>query len=93
VPQHLNEIRDSNRAAADRYVLRPYAGKATLVRADEQSLRSGSDDPHAAWKSLVNTLEIHAVPGNHYEILVEPQVERLAECLKACIDKAAQPAA
>ncbi len=90
LPQLLIDIRNSNRAAADRYVLRPYAGKATLVRAIEQSLRSGSDDPHAAWKSLVGSLEIHDVPGNHYEILVEPQVERLAECLKTCIDKAAQ---
>lgn len=93
MPQHLTEIRDSNRAAADRYVLRPYRGKATLVRAVEQSLRSGSDDPHAAWKSLVGSLEVHSIPGNHYEILVEPQVERLAECLKACIDKASQRAA
>jgi aspartate racemase len=90
MPQHLTDIRDSNRAAADRYVLRPYAGKATLVRAVEQSLRSGSDDPHAAWKTLVSSLEVHTIPGNHYEILVEPQVERLAECLKACIDKASQ---
>ena len=93
MPQHLSEVRDSNRAAADRYVLRPYPGKATLVRAVEQSLRSGSDDPHAAWKSLVSNLEVHSIPGNHYEILVEPQVECLAACLKACIDKASQRAA
>jgi aspartate racemase len=90
LPQLLVDIRNSNSGAADRYVLRPYAGKATLVRAIEQSLRSASHDPHAAWKSLVGTLEIHDVPGNHYEILVEPQVELLAECLKTCIDQAAQ---
>ena len=90
MPQLLVDIRNSNSGAADRYVLRPYAGKATLVRAIEQSLRSASHDPHAAWKSLVGNLEIHDVPGNHYEILVEPQVELLAECLKTCIDQAAQ---
>ncbi|HXM64756.1 MAG TPA: amino acid adenylation domain-containing protein [Terriglobales bacterium] len=88
LPQHLKDVRDTNRAASDRYVLRAFAGKATLIRADEQSLRSSSEDPHAAWNSLVSNLEVHSIPGNHYDILVEPQVEHLAECLKACISEA-----
>jgi aspartate racemase len=86
VPKFLMEVRDSNAAAADRYRLRPYAGKATLIRAAEQSLRS-SGDPHGAWHGLVHTLEIHEIPGDHYEMLVAPQAERLAECLKVCIDQ------
>jgi hypothetical protein len=36
---------------------------------------------------LVRTLEIHEIPGDHYEMLVAPQAERLAECLKVCIDQ------
>jgi amino acid adenylation domain-containing protein len=86
VPKFLIEVRDSNAAAADSYRLRPYAGKATLIRAAEQSLRS-SGDPHGAWHDLVRTLEIHEIPGDHYEMLIAPQVERLAECLKVCIDQ------
>jgi amino acid adenylation domain-containing protein len=87
VPQALKDVRNSNTAAAGRYVLRPYPGKATLIRAEEKSLRS-SADPLAAWHGLVASLEIHEIPGDHYDILVDPQVNRLAQCLKSCIDRA-----
>lgn len=86
VPQVLKDVRSSNTTAADRYVLQRYPGKATLIRAEEKSLRS-SADPLAAWHDLVNGLEIHEIPGDHYDILVDPQVNSLAACLKSCIDK------
>jgi thioesterase domain-containing protein len=73
--------------ASERYVLKPYPGRATLIRAAEKSLRS-ADDPHAAWLGLVGTLEICQIPGDHYDMLVPPQVDLLADCLKTCIDKA-----
>jgi thioesterase domain-containing protein len=85
VPQVLRDVRDSNTTAADKYVLRRYPGKATLIRAEEKSLRS-SEDPLAAWYELVAGLDVHEIPGDHYDILIDPQVERLAECLKSCID-------
>jgi amino acid adenylation domain-containing protein len=85
VPQVLRDVRSSNTMAADSYVLRPFAGRATLIRAEEKSLRS-SADPLAAWNGLVSSLEIHEIPGDHYDILVDPQVNLLAECLKSCID-------
>jgi amino acid adenylation domain-containing protein len=87
VPKHLLEVRDSNAAAAEKYVLKPYPGTATLIRAGEKSLRS-SRDPHAAWFQLARELQIHEIPGDHYDMLVPPQVELLAETLKACIDRA-----
>jgi len=87
VPQVLRDVRSSNTMAADHYVLRPYAGNATLIRAAEKSLRS-SEDPLAAWHGLVAALEVHEIPGDHYEILVDPQVNSLAARLKACIDGA-----
>jgi amino acid adenylation domain-containing protein len=87
VPQVLRDVRDSNATAADRYELRPYAGKAALIRAAEKSLRS-SQDPLAAWNGLISNLDIHEIPGDHYDMLVEPQVNTLAECLKSCIEKA-----
>jgi amino acid adenylation domain-containing protein len=85
VPQVLRDVRSSNTVAADSYVLRPFPGKVTLIRAEEKSLRS-SADPLAAWNGLVSSLEIHSIPGDHYDILVDPQVNLLAECLKSCID-------
>jgi amino acid adenylation domain-containing protein len=87
VPELLVRVRDSNKSAADHYVLRPYPEKVTLIRAREKSLRI-SDDPHAAWNNLAGHLEIQEIPGDHYDILVPPQVDRLAECLKDCIDRA-----
>jgi thioesterase domain-containing protein len=86
VPEVLRRVRDSNTTAADHYELRPYAGKAALIRASEKSLRS-AQDPLAAWDGLISSLDIHEIPGDHYDILVEPQVNGLANCLKSCIDK------
>jgi thioesterase domain-containing protein len=57
-----------------------------LFRAADRSWRS-SGDPDAAWTSLASKLEIHEIPGDHRGILYEPQVERLAECLKARMDE------
>ena len=87
IPRLLKHVRSSNKTAADNYVLKPYEGKATLIRATEISLRS-VDDPHAAWSHLVGRLEIRDIVSDHYGILVEPQVRQLAETLKDCIDQA-----
>jgi thioesterase domain-containing protein len=82
----LYDVRNSNVAAHDNYVLRPYEGRATLLRAEKKSLR-GSKDPHAAWNDLAGSLDIHEIPGDHFDILVQPQVNLLADCLKSCVDK------
>lgn len=87
VPKLLRDVRNANREAAAHYLLRPYPGKATLVRAAEKSLRS-SADPQRAWSSLVDSLELHEIASDHYDILVEPRVRDLAECLKTCIERA-----
>ncbi len=82
----LWDVRNSNTAASNNYVLRPYEGRATLLRAEKKSLR-GSKDPHGAWNSLIANLDIHEIPGDHFDILVQPHVNRLAECLKSCVDQ------
>ena len=86
VPQVLKDVRDCNRAAAARYILRPYPGKATLIRATQKV--NHSLDPGAAWSRLVGSLEIVEIASDHYEILLEPEVNRLAERLKSCINQA-----
>ena len=88
VPQALWDVRRANAAAADKYTLQPFAGKATLIRAAEKPLR-GTADPHAAWYGLIDKLEVHEIPGDHFDILVQPQVRVLASCLKSCVDAAA----
>jgi amino acid adenylation domain-containing protein len=86
----LKSVLRTNQAAADRYVLRPYAGKITLFRASESSLRS-FEDLYSIWDGLAGEgVDVQKITGNHKGILVQPQVTQLAAKLKACIDKNAR---
>jgi amino acid adenylation domain-containing protein len=87
VPQALWDVHNANRAAAAQYVLRPYAGRVTLIRATETPL-DGSIDVHAAWNTLAESLVVHEISSDHYDLLLEPQVEQLALRLKIWIDNA-----
>lgn len=88
VPNSLKKVFFANTRAAEAYALRPYKGKITLFRATEKSLRAASN-PYAAWRDLaMGGLEFQDIPGDHYGVLVEPQVGVFAERLKACIEEA-----
>jgi aspartate racemase len=82
----LKTVFHTNFAIADRYVLKPYAGRVALFRAAEKSWRTSSD-PYALWSTLAPQLETHEIPGDHRGILYEPQVGHLARGLKARIDE------
>jgi thioesterase domain-containing protein len=56
------------------------------VRATVKPLQGS--DPHAAWKELAGTLEVHEIASDHYDILLEPQVHSLAARLRNWIDAA-----
>jgi thioesterase domain-containing protein len=85
-PKLLREVRNANRDAAEKYVLRPYPGEAIFVRAMEKL--KGSGDPTTVWRSLVGSLEIQDMASDHFDMLVEPEVDHLASYLKRCIDRA-----
>jgi thioesterase domain-containing protein len=86
LPEALKDVMNTNARAAEQYQLRPYSGKVTLLRAGDTW--RVSEDPRAGWRPLVGTLETIEIPGGHMDILREPHVSRLAECLKASIDGA-----
>ncbi len=86
LPEHLKNVLRTNARAAEQYRLQPYGGKATLLRAGDTWRMS--EDPRAGWDQLVGELETIEIPGTHFDILREPHVSRLAECLKGCIDGA-----
>jgi aspartate racemase len=84
LPEALKKVGRTNARAAEQYQLQPYSGKAVLLRAGD-SWRA-SQGPYAKWGQLIGTLETIEISGAHMDILREPQVGRLAECLKGCID-------
>jgi len=86
LPDHVTKVRLNNDRAAEQYRLRPYSGKITLLRA-EDTWRT-SEDPEAGWGPLVGEVESVQLSGGHIDILGEPHVGRLAECLKDCINRA-----
>ena len=86
LPEALKKVMRTNANAAEQYRLRPYRGKATLLRAGDTW--RVSEDPCGGWGQLVGELETIEIPGGHMDILREPHVSRLAECLKGCIDSA-----
>jgi thioesterase domain-containing protein len=85
-PDHLKKVMRTNAQAAEHYRLRPYTGKAFLLRAGDSWVVK--DDPYAKWSELVDELETIEIGGAHMDILREPQVGTLAECLKNCINNA-----
>jgi aspartate racemase len=86
LPQALKNVMNTNARAAEQYRLRPYSGKATLLRAGDTW--RASEDPRAGWGELVGALETIEIPGGHMDILREPHVSRVAESLRGCIDGA-----
>lgn len=82
----LRKVMRTNAHAAEKYVLRPYAGKVTLLRADDRW--NVSEESYVRWNQLVGTLETIKIPATHMDFLREPQVTQIAECLKDCIDAA-----
>lgn len=69
-----------------RYVLRPYDGKVTLLRADEE-LGSSAVDLTAGWGALAREVEVHRIPGTHVTMRTE-HVNTLATFVEACLVQA-----
>ena len=63
------------------YRPQPYSGRTVLFCASNEAADRG-------WSSLAaGTLETYTIPGNHYEILREPDVGVLAKQLEICLEK------
>jgi len=80
----------TNILAAHAYRPRPCAGRLVLLRAvDAPDAASRiAEDPTFGWGALaLGGVEIHDVPGNHFNLTSPPHVRRLAERLRACLDQ------
>jgi thioesterase domain-containing protein len=82
------EIVRSNLRATQAYALRQYAGRITFFKAREMPT-GGSSEPTMGWSDWASGgVEVHVVPGNHANMMYEPNVAVLAEKLTACLDRA-----
>lgn len=82
-PASANAAERAHLEAIRAYVVQPYAGRVTLFRALEQPTGCVAD-PRSGWGPFAPNLEVHAIPGGHGGIIVEPNVRELAAALARC---------
>lgn len=86
VPRELKQVRRTCQEAAKAYVLRAYPGRIILFRSSERPM-THFHDHYAGWSAVAcGGLEIHEIGGDHDDVLLEPQVQLVAEQLKACLN-------
>ena len=77
-------IWDIYEKAVRRYMLRPYSGRVTLVKAGE-----GAYHPRWDWvNAIAGELEIYEVHAGHLDLQKEPYVRLWADRLKESLDQA-----
>jgi thioesterase domain-containing protein len=87
--QHLWNVFKTNIYAAREYRPQAFAGRLTLLRAEDGSFTAHEkNDPTGGWGSLASGgVEVQAVPGDHFTLLREPHVQIVAEWLRASINQ------
>ena len=84
----MRRVTEVNMQAALIYQPRRYPGRVTLFCGSERPTRS-YEDRRLAWSQVAGGgLEVRLVPGNHVSILDHPQVETVAQELRACLARA-----
>jgi amino acid adenylation domain-containing protein len=84
----LYQVFIANMKAMMSYAPQVYAGRMTLVRPLERASDAASKDRRQAWRKLAaEGIELHETPGNHYTMMKEPHVQRLAEYLRGALQR------
>jgi amino acid adenylation domain-containing protein len=74
--------------AVQQYVARNYPERITLFRCSETQRQDADDQgPKLGWDRLAADVELYMVPGTHETMIREPQVNVLAEQLRACLSR------
>ena len=88
LPRNLRNVKEANTLAAQRYVVKPYEGKVTLLLAAEHAAPI-KDSLRRSWtKIALGGLEVHEVPGDHVTLIAPPHSAVLAKRLRQCLDEA-----
>ena len=83
LPDSMRRVRDINLMAGANYKVKPYPGKVTLFRAAED-YRGFPED--LGWGRFAEGgLDIRSIPGDHGQVLAEPNVTKLAQQVTTCL--------
>jgi amino acid adenylation domain-containing protein len=86
--RRLYQVFKANVRARQNYRPRPADCYVTLFQAAE-SLPSAREEVAREWSELALAgVDIHSVPGNHFDMVRDPHVRILAERLRACMEAA-----
>ena len=75
--QHLLEINKLNIQSLGNYQPQSYLGSIIVIQASETNT-----DLASVWNELVEKVDAYMIPGNHYNLVTTPQVQRLAQILQ-----------
>jgi amino acid adenylation domain-containing protein len=86
-PEYI-KVLDNNLQANQNYVAKTYSGKITLFRSQVQNV-SSTLHPDLGWTNLLaGGLEIQNCPGDHFNLLKEPDVRVVAQKMQDCLQQA-----
>jgi len=91
--RHMREHFDTVNEAVKCYIPQPYAGQIVLFRSSVGYRRAEMRiaDSKMGWGRIAKGgLQMFVVPGNHLQIIREPNVKHLGEPLRACLDQVQQ---
>lgn len=81
VPRRLKMVRKSCEEAGHKYVPKNHAGKVILYRSSRPPVMQ--HDPYAGWTRYIGDgLEVQEIASDHDSIMLEPQVQLVAQHLK-----------
>jgi thioesterase domain-containing protein/acyl carrier protein len=84
--RRLPDFDDISRSLISSYRPRPYAGDVVLFQRGIRTLGLPGGK-HYGWDSVLASLEVYEMPGDHMDMFLEPGARRLAEKLRACLDR------
>jgi thioesterase domain-containing protein len=86
----LKRIFHHHMVLIDHYVVRPYAGRITLIRPSDAPFAVATRHDRG-WGALAAGVDVHFVTGQHHTMVKEPHVQELARTLAACVSVSRAP--
>lgn len=89
----VQQINVANTRAFYSYIPRRYRGAVTLFKSTEgyRDIYRATNDPLMGWQRITSHLFVHTVTGNHNQIMLEPNVETLAQAFTNTLEDLSPP--